>query len=285
MGRRLVGWQAALLNHRGRLVFISSALDGLVNYIMQAVPLPPGVIAAIDGRRRAFLWSGTDKNSGAKCLVNWELAQKPKKEGRLGVRDLATQNACLLLKLLHRLHHPADSAWAAWARQHTNLVTMDGNGYGNHWEGLKALLPAYRCITKVQIGDGATTAFWWDSWLGEASLATRFPCFLSHCSQPDASVLDVICRGISDILVSRLSHKAACELNEVQTLIADVSPHYSKFVGPLNKLDTGSMYRASTHSGDSSKIYSFVWASPHPPHPHRYASLAGCYCRNASNVG
>lgn len=129
---RLAGWQAALLNHKGQLVLINSALDGLVNYIMQTIPLPPGVIAAIDGRRRAFLWSGTDKTSGAKCLVNWELAQKPKKEGGLGVRDLATQNACLVLKLLHRLHHPADSAWAAWARQHTNLVTMDGKGDGNH---------------------------------------------------------------------------------------------------------------------------------------------------------
>lgn len=259
---------------------------------MQAVPLPPGVIAAIDGRRRAFLWSGTDKNSGAKCLVNWELAQKPKKEGRLGVRDLATQNACLLLKLLHRLHHTVDSAWAAWARQHTNLVTMDGSEDVNHWEVLKALLPAYRCITKIQIGDGATTAFWWDSWLGEASLATRFSCFLSHCSQPDDSILDVISRGISDILVSMLSHKVACELNEVQTLIADVSLQQrpdvrsSKFVGPLNKLDTDSMYRPSTHTGDSSKIYSFVWVSRHtPPPPPGYASSAGSYCRNTSNVG
>lgn len=150
------------------------------SYITQAVTLPPGVIAAIHSRRRAFLWSGTDRTSGAKCLVSWEVAQKPKKEGGMGVCDLAAQNACLLLKLLHRLHHPADSAWAAWARQHTDLlVTMEGNGDGNHWEGLKALLPAsYRCITKVQLGDGAATAFWWDSWLGEYTLADRFPCLL-----------------------------------------------------------------------------------------------------------
>lgn len=74
------------------------------SYITQAVALPPGVIAAIDSRRRAFLWSGTDRTSGAKCLVSWEVAQKPKKEGGLGVRDLATQNACLLLKILHRAY-------------------------------------------------------------------------------------------------------------------------------------------------------------------------------------
>lgn len=91
--RRLAGWQLALLNHQGRLVLINSALHGLATYMMQAVALPPGVIAAIDSKRRAFLWSGTDKISGAKCLVRWEVAQNPKKEGGLGVRDLATQNA------------------------------------------------------------------------------------------------------------------------------------------------------------------------------------------------
>lgn len=116
---------------------------------MQAMALPPGIIEVMDSRRRAFLWSGTDKTSGAKCLVNWEEAQRPKKEGGLGVRDLAAQNACLLLKLLHRLHHPQDLAWAAWVRRHKNLVTMDGNGDDNHWSALKALLPAYRCITKA----------------------------------------------------------------------------------------------------------------------------------------
>jgi hypothetical protein len=51
--------------------------------MMQAVALPPGVIAAIDKKRRAFLWAGTDKTSGSKCLVRWEAAQKPKVEGGL----------------------------------------------------------------------------------------------------------------------------------------------------------------------------------------------------------
>ena len=109
-----------------------------------------------DSRRRAFLWSGTDKTSGAKCLVSWDEAQRPK-EGGLGVCDLAAQNACLLLKL-HHLHHPQDSAWAAWVQRHKDLVTMEGHSDGNHWSALKALLPAYRCITKVQIGDGTSTA-------------------------------------------------------------------------------------------------------------------------------
>lgn len=95
---RLASWQAALLNHQGRLVLINSALDGLVTD-MQAVILPQSVVASLDSKSRAFLWSGSGKTLGASCLVNWENAQKPKEEGGLGVHELATQNTCLLLKL------------------------------------------------------------------------------------------------------------------------------------------------------------------------------------------
>lgn len=190
--RRLATWQAVLLNHQGRLTLINSVLDGIVNYIMQALALPPGIIAAIDSRRRAFLWSGSDKTTGAKCLVSWDVALTSKQEGGLGVRDLATQNACLLLKLPHRLHHPEQSAWATWATQHTNIVTMDGGRDNNHWEGLKALLPAYRCITWVQVGDGNSTSFWWDTWLGDYFLAAKFPSLLSHCYDSSASVSQVL---------------------------------------------------------------------------------------------
>jgi hypothetical protein len=79
--KRLTGWQAALLNHQSRLTLINSVLDGLVTYTMSALVLPPGIISIIDCRRRAFLWSGKEKTSGAKCLVNWESAQQPKERG------------------------------------------------------------------------------------------------------------------------------------------------------------------------------------------------------------
>lgn len=203
--RRLASWQAVLLNHQGRLTLINSVLDGLVNYSMQALALSPGIVTAIDNKRRAFLWSGSDKTSGAKCLVSWEAALVSKQEGGLGVRDLATQNACLLLKLLHRLHHPQQSAWATWAVQHTNIVTMEGSRDGNHWDGLKALLPAYRCITKVRLGNGNNTSFWWDVWEGDSTLATKFPSLLSHCSDSSSSVSQVLQLGINHFLVQRLS--------------------------------------------------------------------------------
>ena len=62
--RRLAGWQASLLNHQGRLVLVNSVIDGLATYLMQALVLPPGVVAKMDSKRRAVLWSGSEKRQG-----------------------------------------------------------------------------------------------------------------------------------------------------------------------------------------------------------------------------
>lgn len=269
--RRLSSWQAVLLNHQGRLTLINSVIDGLINYSMQALALPPGIIATIDSRRRAFLWSGTDKTNGSKCLVSWEGALLSKKEGGLGVRDLAAQNACLLLKLLHRLYHPEQSAWAAWAVQHTNIVTLEGARDGNHWEGLKELLPAYRSITRIHVGDGNTTSFWWDVWSGNSSMATKFPCLLSHCNDTSASLSQVVQLGILQFLVPRLSPQAACELVQVDQLLSATTltqrpdNRTSIFASTHGNLNTARIYKITTSTGQTSRIYPFVWKSRAPP--------------------
>jgi hypothetical protein len=84
----LAGWWASLLNHQGRLVLVNSVLDSLPVYAMGAMQHPQGVIDALDAPRRAFLWAGGEHVTGAQCLVSWEKACLPKKEGGLGVRDL-----------------------------------------------------------------------------------------------------------------------------------------------------------------------------------------------------
>jgi hypothetical protein len=269
--RRLAGWQAALLNHQGRLVLINSVLDGLATYLMQALVLPPGIVDKLDSKRRAFLWTGTDKTSGAKCLVRWENAQKPKEEGGLGIRNLATQNACLLLKLLHRLHHPDSSAWAAWARGHVDLASMEGGVDGNHWEALRDLLPAYRCITKVTVGDGRSTSFWWDAWTEDAPLAQRFPCLFSHCTNHNVSVFNVCSDGLDSVLVARLSLQAIHEKAEVSCIINSThlqqhpDERSSFFAANGHRLDTSQLYRTSTQSGHRSQSYSFLWKNYAPP--------------------
>lgn len=113
----LSSWQAAVLNNMGRAILINSVIDSQLVYIMSATQLPPEVIKLIDKRRRAFLWSGNKETSSAKCLDAWTSVCNTKDLGGLGIKDLGTQNVCLLLNLIHRLHCADSSAWAAWIRR------------------------------------------------------------------------------------------------------------------------------------------------------------------------
>jgi hypothetical protein len=109
--RYLSGWRALLLSPGGRLVLLNSVLDALPTFAMGAMELPAGVVTALDRLRRAFLWAGADRVTGAKCLVAWDVVCRSKEEGGLGVRSLHTQNCCLLTKLLHRLFANPSESW------------------------------------------------------------------------------------------------------------------------------------------------------------------------------
>jgi len=122
--RYLAGWQATLLNPMGRTVLINVVLDSQLVYLMSALPIPLGVLTKVDQRRRAFLWTGEDVARGANCLVAWAQVCDSRDNGGLSIRNLTLQNSCLLLKLLHRLHHEAGSSWASWVLKHCCIASM-----------------------------------------------------------------------------------------------------------------------------------------------------------------
>lgn len=138
--RYLAGWKATLLSPAGRVVLINAVLDGLPTYAMGALLLSVGVKEVLDAKRRAFLWNGSGKTTGAKCLVAWENFCKAKEDRGSGIRRLDTQNACLMIKMIHQLHHPGDSSWAAWARNQVRLLDLHGDVTSPHWEAMIELL-------------------------------------------------------------------------------------------------------------------------------------------------
>jgi hypothetical protein len=69
---------------------------------MSAIALPQGVFDQLESKRRAFLWYGKSKTTGAFYLISWEMVQKPRSKAGLGIKSLSTMNSSLLLiKLLH----------------------------------------------------------------------------------------------------------------------------------------------------------------------------------------
>jgi hypothetical protein len=175
----LSGWSDVLLSTGGRVVLLNAVLDALPTFAMGALELPPALLKAVEGLRRAFLWDIKDRRaSGARCLVAWDAVCRPKLEGGLGIKCLSDKNECLQMKLVHRLHTDRDAPWPRW-------VWGDAAGslpIGHHWGALAKLMPLYRGISAVAVGDGRRTAFWLDTWVGSQPLCDRLPALFSHVS-------------------------------------------------------------------------------------------------------
>jgi len=131
----------------------------------------------------------------------------------MGIKDIAAENKCLLLKLLHRLHNPGDSAWARWVQERVDLATMAGEVAGPHWRDLAELMPLYRAVTTCAVGDGASTCFWEDRWLNCGRLKEVFPLLHSHAVSTEVSVARVLRDGVREHLMLRLTAGAREELS------------------------------------------------------------------------
>jgi hypothetical protein len=223
----LSGWRSLLLSPGGRLVLLNSVLDALPAYAMGAIELPAGLLDALDKLRRSFLWAPADRASGAKCHVAWDLVCRPKEEGGLGVHDLRIQNKCLQMRLIHRLHSVPGASWPRWVWSCLDGLPIDyaaqtSSLSGSHWAALVRLLPVYRCLSKVVIGDGARASFWFDRWIGDVPLDVSMPELFTHSSLQCATVRQVFSAGLDAILVPRFSPVAARQRNLLLPMLAAV---------------------------------------------------------------
>ena len=160
--------------------------------------------------------------TGARCLVAWEQTCLPKELGGLGIKNLQILNQCLLLKHLHRLHHPGESAWAKWVSSRIDIASLESNCAGAHWKNLQDLLPIYRAITTTIVGNGIRTSFWFDHWLPVGQLSEALPSLFSHTNDQNASVAKVYSRPLRDHFVTRLSHVAAAEFAMLEEIVEEV---------------------------------------------------------------
>jgi hypothetical protein len=66
----------------------------------------------------------------------------------------------------------------------------------------------FRSIIKVTVGNGSSTSFWFDCWIGNIPLSERFPAFFSHSVRKNVCVSSILSSGIQNNLGPRLS--SAC---------------------------------------------------------------------------
>lgn len=127
-----------------------------------AIDTPKWIEKALDKLRRSFLWSGSDKTSGGKCLVQHAVCS-PRKFGGLGTLSFQQQRRALKMCWLWQQWSNPDKPW-------TGLPIPTG-------QHVQALFDA---CTRVQVRDGRSSLFWKTPWIMGAAPKDQFPNLFLH---------------------------------------------------------------------------------------------------------
>jgi hypothetical protein len=131
----------------------------------------------------------------------------------------------------------------------------------------------------VDVGDGDSTSFWHDHWVGDAPLAATFPALFSHFAGRKETVREVMTTGLQRLLQPRLTARATEELQEITCILQSVNLGDSpdlRLCGMENndhKLATGLIYKASVRGDQKAPFFAFVWNNFAPPRVKFFAWL------------
>jgi hypothetical protein len=193
---RLGAWGNKYVSLGGRIVLINAVLSAIPTFYLSFLKMPKKVWKEIVKIQRVFLWAGLSKLTKT-CWVKWDVICKPKKEGGLGVRDLRLVNISLLAIWKWKLLIRDDDLWkdVVVARYGTdvlgkkNLGELDITRVGSMWwRDICTLDKDSRWFTNViakKIGNGNSTSFWNEVWIGNQSLRHMFPRLFGISMQKD----------------------------------------------------------------------------------------------------
>lgn len=213
---------STLLSYSGRVEYINTVITPTVTYAMCTFKLHKGVIHDIDRIRKQCLWRGNSERKKGGNLVAWHLAQRPKKKGGLGIKNLLLQNDALLLKQLHKFYSKSDIPLVhqLWFKYYEGRVPHVQRELGSLWgKDIFKLKDLYGFITTCQLGDGSSILFWKDNWAGDC-LEDSFPNIAHFASDPNISVRGV-CEAtcLADLFTIPISQVAAQELEVLRDLV------------------------------------------------------------------
>ena len=176
--KMLSGWKGKLLSRAGRLTLIKSVWNNLPMYYLGLFKMPKKVVQKIILLQNKFLW-GMKEVGRSIPLVKWEIVQRPKKLGGLGVGDIIIKNAALLFKWWWRFSTKELPLWkhvvASCHNLQVNIMMVDETQqhYGGLWGTISNVWKTDDCIKKLVlagitrvVGNGEQTRFWEDTWCG-----------------------------------------------------------------------------------------------------------------------
>ncbi|RVW42450.1 Transposon TX1 uncharacterized 149 kDa protein [Vitis vinifera] len=179
--KRLSLWKRQYLSKGGRLTLLKSTLSSLPTYFLSLFVIPKRVCARLEKIQRDFLWGGGALENKPH-LVCWKVICAAKKDGGLGIRNLAIFNKALLGKWLWRFANENDSLWkqiisSKYDLQDGGWCSKGGRDrYGvGVWKAIRNGWEDFRSHSRFLIGDGTRVKFWKDLWCENQSLEEAFP--------------------------------------------------------------------------------------------------------------
>ena len=164
---------------------------------MSLFVIPRKVRLRLEKIQREFLWGDMEERRKIH-LVRWAVICKDKRHGGLGLRYLKDFNHALLGKWLWRFPIERESFWrrvivgkfgevqGGW----TTREVRESYGMGL-WKDIRKGWEEFFLRTRICIGNGRRTRFWWDIWVGDSKLKDLFPLLFRIAAHNSAVVVDL----------------------------------------------------------------------------------------------
>ncbi len=232
LDNRLAGWKGLLLSRGGRLVLLNSVLSGIPAFFCSVFLLPAWAAKAVDKIRRGFFWKGEKSTNGLHCLVKWEQVCRPKRFGGIGIRNIRSTNAALLMKGLWNFYNSKSLPWVRLLRQKhykrspPSLASELPSRCCPLWKGILSTKGAFLSSAHFLLGDGSSLSFWHTGWNGEPPLCSRFPTLFASATHQQLSIKCWLLRFASRRNLGfrhPLSAEGTRELDQLDSLVQSLS--------------------------------------------------------------
>jgi hypothetical protein len=145
---------------------------------------------------RSRFFRESDQKKKKYRLTKWNILCRPKDQGGLGIDVLDIKNRCLLSKWLFKLLNE-EGMWQELL-QNKYLITKSLSQVqarptdSPFWKGINRGKDEFFKHGSFIVGDGQTTRFWEDAWLGKEPLATQYPSLYAIVQHKNITIAEVM---------------------------------------------------------------------------------------------
>ncbi|XP_057793119.1 uncharacterized protein LOC131009729 [Salvia miltiorrhiza] len=165
--QKFARWAGLHLSMAGRICLVNSVIRSSLTHTMMVYSWPKSLLHEIDRKCRNFIWTGNTEQKPS-CSVKWSRCCASKEEGGLGLRSFTLMNKSYLMKI----------AWSlikgnSFVHKVLRSRYLTSHGYAKEnvanssvWIGLKHEINVLVDDSYAVVGNGTSTLFWHDDWLG-----------------------------------------------------------------------------------------------------------------------